>query len=142
MAHRSRSSCSASNTASESASASSNEAAGSSGDGAAEQMVTTPQAPHGSDGETSGTATRKAILDVLTDLNVIRHFRTAVAAASTVPSTPGGSTEAAASPGTVSGGATAQGNQLPPPLDHLDLAVPLVPVRVRFHFLQVSLFRL
>ena len=109
MAHRSRSSRSASNTASGSASASSGEAAGSSGDGAAEQMVMTPQAPGGSGGETSATAIRTAVLEVLADPEVIRQFGTAVAAASTVPSTPGGTTEAAAGPGTVSGGATAQG---------------------------------
>ena len=112
MAHRSRSSRSASNTASGSASASSGEAAGSSGDGAAEQMVITPQAPGGSGSETSATAIRTAVLEVLevlADPEVIWQFGTAVAAASTVPSTPGGTTEAAAGPGTVSGGATAQG---------------------------------
>ena len=109
MAHRSRSSCSASNTANGSASASSGEAAGSSGDGAAEQMVITPQAPGGSGGETSSTAIRTAVLEVLADPEVIWQFGTAVAAASSVPSTLGGTTEAAAAPGTVSGGATAQG---------------------------------
>ena len=109
MAHRSRSSRSASNTASGSASASSGEAAGPSGDGATEQIVTPPQAPGGFGGETSATAIRTAVLEVLADPEVIRQFGTAVAAASTVPSTPGGTTEVAAGPGTVSGGATAQG---------------------------------
>ena len=109
MAHRSRSSRSASNTASGSASASSGEAAGSSGDGAAEQTAITPQAPSDSGGETSATAIRTAVLEVLADPEVIRQFGTAVAAASTVPSTPSGTTQAAAGQGTVSGGATAQG---------------------------------
>ena len=119
-------------------SVSSSETAGSSGDSAVEQMVITPQAPGGSGGETSSTAIRTAVLEVLTDTEVIWQFGTAVAAASSVPSTLGGTTEVAAGPGTVSGGATAQGKQLPPPLAHLDLAAPLVPVRVHgFHSRQV-----
>ena len=109
MAHRSRSSRSASNTTSGSASASSGEVAGSSGDGATEQMAITPQATGDSGGETSATAIRTAVLEVLADSEVIRQFGTAVAAASTVPSTPSGTTQAAAGQGTVSGGATVQG---------------------------------
>ena len=109
MAHHSRSSRSATNTASGSASASSGEAAGSSGDGAADQVAIAPQAPGGSGGETSSTAIRSAVLEILADPEVIRQFGTAVAAASSVPSTSGGTTEAAAGPGAITGGATAPG---------------------------------
>ena len=75
MAHRSRSSRSATNTASVLARVSSSEAAGSS-------------APGGSGGETSATEIRTAVLEILADPEVIWQFGTAVAASS-VPSTPG-----------------------------------------------------
>ena len=109
MAHRSRSSRSTTNTASGSASASSGEAAGSSRDGATDQVAIAPQAPGGFSGESSSTAIRSAVLEILADPEVIRQFGTVVAAASSIPSTSGGTTEAAAGPGTVTGGATAPG---------------------------------
>ena len=104
MAHSSRSSC---NASSGSASVSSGETAGSSGDGAAEQMVITPQPPGGSGSEISYTAIRMAVLAVLADPEVIRQFGTTLAAASSVPSTLGGTMEVVLGPGTDLGGATA-----------------------------------
>ena len=92
MSHRSRSSRSATSTASGSTSAGSGETAGPSGDGATDSAVVTPQAPGGSTEEVGTSAIRAAVLGILTDPEVIRQFGTAVAAAS-VPSTSGGSTE-------------------------------------------------
>ena len=92
MSHRSRSSHSATSTASGSTSAGSGETAGSSGDGATDTAVVTPQAPGGSTEEVGTSAIRAAVLGILADPEVIRQFGTAVALAS-VPSTSGGSME-------------------------------------------------
>ena len=105
MSHRSRSSRSATSTASGSTSAGSGETAGPSGDGATDSAVVTPQAPGGSTEEVGTSAIRAAVLGILADPEVIRQF---VAAAS-VPSTSGGSTE-----GTVGGAEAVTGEPTAP----------------------------